>query len=236
MTTKRHEDIDLIFQNMTEGPILDYHRRGDLLLFVEADLKKIRDGLGPEFRIAANPRDPHQAMAWRTSKLASRGDLISVKYHGSGEGDPQIPDAIATPSRWYHMKPLVVRSLRKQLDVYVTWLLNSWDPAGPGDRWTGTRRDIVNHLELPTLRAGLKETVQAGRRGVGGGDLNSLGHQFNWPGWTMVPERGLDRIWFTDEITLLDLSEGPKTGVGPDMQHRALKARLRIKGGGKDDG
>lgn len=210
-------------QNVTGGHITEELRSCDLLMLQETDAALVRRGLGPDWRILWQPgEDPHNCIAWRRSRFQVNGPGEWHRYHGSGKHDPRIPPGIRTPARGLLKQPLMEETTELDLDSYCTHILNSWDPIR-GDKWTQTRRMIVETLELPVVRREFRETRLSGRIGVAEADWNSIRNPVKFRGWQQWPDRGLDRHqWTGDGITLIDTEHGPKTGRGPTMQHHSI--------------
>lgn len=215
-------------QNMTEGAVTDALRACSVFIGQETAQDKVRFGFGPSWRHHFSPGG-HTCISWDTGVWQIVGEPETHRFHGSGKGDPDIPDAIATPARFL----LVVRLRHRETGVVVTffctWLLNSWNPVH-GDRWTKIRRAIVRLREMPVVRRRLRRVRKAGELGVGEGDMNSVKAALLFSGWITRPKRGLDRFFFTRDrrLRLLSLEESATTGVGPQMRHKGLVATFEI--------
>jgi len=215
-------------QNLTGGPITDALRSCDLVMLQETDRALVRRGFGSDWRFIWQPGTPRIALGWRRSRFTTNGPSEWHRFHGTGKHDPRIPDGIHTPARGLLRQPLTEDTTGIDLDAYCTWLLNSWDPIHP-DRWTPTRRQIVNTLELPVVRREFQATRKAGRVGIAEADWNSIRNPLRFRGWEQTPRRGLDRHKWTGPVKLLDTEQTPKTGRGPTMQHHGIIATYRLR-------
>lgn len=226
MTRPKRPTIRVGGQNMTEGPVTDALRSCSLVLLQETDPARVWGGFPSSWRFLFD-RDGHMCIGWDTNAWASRGKGHRHMFHGSGAGDPDIPDAIHTPARGLLEKPLRHRATKTDLDAYTTWLLNSWRPAGHGDRWTADRERIVLERELPVVREQLRQTTEAKRAGIIEADWNTLRGRLRFDGWDFAQHHGLDRFAATG-LHLVKCEEAPKTGRGNDMQHHGLIATYEI--------
>lgn len=219
-------------QNMTSGPVTDALRSCDLVMLQETDQPSVRRGFGSDWRFIWQPSEVPKgrrvALGWRRSRFTATGPGEWHRFHGTGKGDPRIPDGIHTPARGLLKQPLTEHRTSLDIDGYCTWLLNSWDPLRP-DAWTRTRRQIVTTLELPVVRRQFWLTRRAGRIGLAEADWNSIRNPLRIRGWEQEPNRGLDRHMRTGPVTLLHTEQTPKTGRGPTMQHHGIIAVYRLE-------
>lgn len=213
---------------MTSGAITDALRTCDVVMLQETNQALVRRGFGSDWRFIWQPGTPRIALGWRRSVFLPNGDGEWHRFHGTGAGDPRIPDGIHTPARGLLKQPLTHRPTGVDLDTYCTWLLNSWDPLKP-DAWTRTRRQIVDTLELPVVRRQFAATRKAGRVGLAEADWNSIRNPLRFRGWDQSPPRGLDRHMRTGPVELLRTEQTPKTGTGPTMQHHGIIAVYRLR-------
>lgn len=213
--------MQVLLQNMTEGPVTGAMKRSQVVLASEVHRTTFRSGFPDRFGVYTPNRAPHLGIAWdkRTVKNVRPG---AIRFHDSGQAEgfpfPTPPRGLA----W----------IRCEVDddpwvFWVTWLLNSWFPMNP-DRDTPRRHAIVTDLELPVVRAKVHEWDRRGFRQAGGGDMNSLrwsGSKF-FPGLFQVANHGLDRAFMSEvakaERRALQVAEAPETGVGNDMRHKGI--------------
>lgn len=228
MSRPRRTTIRVGGQNMTEGPVTDELRSCSVLLLQETDPGLVREGLGDHWRSTYAPGG-HIGIAWDTDVWQLVEGPHVHRFHGSGTGDPDIPDAIATPARHLLEVHLRHRYTGVVVAFFCTWLLNSWAPVR-GDRWTKTREGIVLQRELPVVRRRLAACRKAGLPGVAEADWNTLRRRLRFRGWRFRPTRGLDRFAWTrhKQLRLVDVHESAKTGRGNDMQHNGLIATFEI--------
>lgn len=213
--------MQVLLQNMTEGPVTGAMKRSQVVLASEVHRGRFRSGFPDRYGVYTPNKAPHLGIAWdkRVVKNVRPG---SIRFHGSGQGEgfpfPTPPRGLA----W----------IRCEVDdvawvFWVTWLLNSWFPMDP-DHETDERREVVTGLELPVIRDKTREWERRGFLQAGGGDMNSL----RWPGKGAFPgvvqvaNHGLDRAFMSEvakaERRALKVSEAPVTGVGPDMRHKGI--------------
>jgi hypothetical protein len=225
---------NLIWQNVTEGPMTPALRAAAIVFLSEVGLLKLRRGRPwPRHRIYRVRKLSGLAISWKSRefRVVHKGYRI---FHQSGKAEGW--DGVATPARgvlaivgYWKDDP------DKKLYCYwVTWFLNSWFPAGDTDKWTHLRRMIVKVLTIPKLEKfidELNEEIDFLEGGLGGGDTNSKPWDGKLSGMTQVypTKRGsLDRGWEFGDIDVKFAGHTPKTGKGNQMQHEGLRFTQKI--------
>lgn len=231
--------------NMTEGRVTTKDARCALFGGCEIDKDRIVSGFPDRYEHFFPQRVPGVSLSWDPDRfvVVKQG---AIRYHNSGkaEGWPRIP----TPARGVAF----IRGYHPDLDqdlltFWITWLLNSWDPAGEDDQWTDKREQIVTELELPVLREFITDEHAHGRYTTGGGDMNSKPRPIPMPGCDSIKDDGLDRAYMTHQERARDIArdtgrlfpgirrvgrvtEGPITGVGPQLKHRSVHWVTELRG------
>lgn len=217
-------------QNLTESPGTPALRDCDALVLQETpSLDRLKDYYGDGWRFLYEPAG-HQAIGWRQDVFQVTGEGKAHRFHGSGQGDERIPDAIRTPARFLLEQPLRHESTGIDLDVFGTWLLNSWRPMRR-DRFTEMRERIVLERELPVVQRQFEACRQAGRLGIAEADWNTLRGHIAFPGWQVKPRYGLDRFAWTQDrrLRFLGIAESAATGVGPQRHHKGKIATFELR-------
>ncbi len=231
--------------NMTEGRVTTKDARCALFGGCEIDRDKIRSGFPARYEHFFPKRVPGVSLSWDPERfvVVKQG---AIRYHDSGQAEGW--DRIRTPARGV----AYIRGHHPDMEsgiltFWVTWLLNSWDPQGADDQWTDKREEIVTKLELPVLREFITDEHEHGRLTTGGGDMNSKPRPIPMPGCETIKGEGLDRAYMTDEAQAFEIAqaagrsfpgirlrgrvtEGPVTGVGPQLKHRSVHWTTELRG------
>lgn len=232
--------------NMTEGRVTLADSRAALFGACEGDPNKIREGFPKRYDHFFPKKVPGVSISWDTERfiVVKQG---AIRYHDSGKAEGW--DHIPTPARGVaylrgHHADMTDDTL---LTYWWTWLLNSWDPAGPDDPWTDKREEIVTELELPVLREFVSDEHQRRVLTTGGGDMNSKPRPVPLPGCDAIHDEGLDRAYMTDEAMAFEIAQalgrsypgirqvgrvrkGPITGVGKQLKHKSLHWTVELRG------
>lgn len=225
-------ELDLCTHNQTEGYPSKMTRASDVGLFTETEHSKVRDAFKGSHHVYLPEKDPHCAIVMRSSMFRpvkrDGGWGRSFKIHGSGEGDPTVPDAIRTPSRWVHETVSELGETGIEVAAIVSWWINSWDDPTP-DHTTPGRRKLAERADN-VMTDRIRHHLDAGRLVFPGGDLNATRKRINFPGVRAVWQGGLDRLFIPDTrgVNLGRTWDGPAVGVGPDMKHKSRHAHVTI--------
>lgn len=225
---------ELIWQNVTEGPMTKDLKNADIAFLSEASLWRTRRGRR-RCRTVRNRRLKGLVISVKRSefKVLASGSRI---FHLSGKAEGW--EGIHTPARgvlwiigYWRDDP------EKKLYCYwVTHFLNSWNPAGRHDRWTADRYRIVTKRSIPVVEDLVADKMRNlwpkktfGNRyltgGLGGGDTNSLPWDGDLEGMKPVYNKGLDRVWKFGEVDAQFVGDTPKTGVGNQSRHHGKKVK-----------
>jgi hypothetical protein len=216
-------------QNLTEAGIPAAARSLGIFVAQEVDRVTLLRSVPETWRIEVPEHDRHQAVCWDTDEWQSLGPVESHRIHGSGKGDPSVPDGIRTPARFVHVKRLRHRATGLIVRVIFTWWINSWKPAGRRDRWTAGRARLAARARKITIRE-MKKALAAGEEFLCEGDFNSLPARLRFAvvrGIRVVFGRGLERMYASRGLVPVKTWHLPKVGVGRDLRHQGLAARFR---------
>lgn len=212
--------------NMTEGAVTNEVADSDLIALQEIDRRKVRAGLHrQQFARFFPARDPHQCLAWNRDLFKRDGRGKAFRLHKSGKAEGWR--GIRTPARYVIRQRLIHRETGQHVTLFGVWLINSWQPAGRGDQWTDERADIADK-SLAKIERLAQAELDRGALVVTAGDFNSLFARID-VGLRNVFRAGLDRIFVSRGLTVVDTWEGPTTGVGNDRRHKSRHVLLEIK-------
>lgn len=238
---EQHPDrvIEVAGHNMTEGEVTNAVRAADIVIGQEISRGKIRRGLPLHFQHYFPPTDRKQSISWdnRVFKVVRKGRLRRrvVGYHRFHRSGKAMHWPFPTPSRGLPFVLLEHRATGHLLIVFGGHWLNSWFPM-KADNETDERRQVVVKMTIPVVRDAVRRWHKQGHLMVGEADANSIKYNPD----TLAPEileaidHGLDVFWYSkgddddDGLVLLRTYEGPKTGVGKQMQHHSIHAVFRL--------
>lgn len=216
---------NLIWQNVTEGPMNRALRDAEIVLLSEADPSKVRAGR-PVKTHGQHRIDRLKGLLinWNRSqfRVTNRGYRIFHKS-GTAEGWENIP----TPARGliYVVGYWLDDPERDLYCYWVTHFLNEWNPLpARRDKTTVQRYEIVEQKSIPVVEELVRQMNRDSKicGTIGGGDTNSI----PWNGHMLRMEplrnRGLDRVWSAGNVNAAFLGTTPETGSGPQMYHEGV--------------
>lgn len=211
--------------NMTEGAVTNEVADSNLIALQEIDRGKVRAGLHrQQFAKYFPVRDPHQCLAWDRDMFKRDGRGKAIRLHKSGKAEGWR--GIRTPARYVLRQRLIHRETGQHVTLIGVWLINSWQPAGRTDQWTDQRAEIASK-SLAKVERLIQRELDRGALVVAAGDFNSLFAQIDL-GLRQAFRAGLDRIFYSRGLVLIETWEGPTTGVGTDKRHKSRHALLEI--------
>lgn len=216
--------IDVSGQNMTEGEPTGANRAADIFIGQEVP-RDIQSEMKENGKRTYRPRrDNGQSISWDPEVLRAT-DTGYRMFHRSGEAEGW---KIRTPIRGIiYVKGYLVESDIKVV-VAGWWAINGW---GKDDAEGPFRRHIAEDLTLPVVRDFIKRMHRQNRTIIMEADSNNVRWPARLPEMQLLnPGRTLDHAWISAEgdlkMTPRGVWDGPKTGVGPDMQHRSVNFGL----------
>lgn len=224
----------LIWQNVTEGPMTTELKNASIVFLSEGDPDLVRKAR-PVTSHGQHQHDRIKGLVinWDRSqfRVTNRGYRM---FHKSGEAEGW--DNIPTPPRGllYVVGYWIDDPDRKLYCMWVTHFLNTWYPFPQNrDENTKKRHYIVKVLSIPVV----EELIQQMNRDskisgtVGGGDTNSVPWDGEMRGLTSVFNRGLDRVWSSEDAMVSYAGRSPETGVGPQSYHHGVIILQKTKKG-----